>query len=99
MRDALARGFKRVGYAFLSATVVLREAWLQWKQGLQDTWRSFIASTARIQPFTAWFSSGRHVRRAGRGSTPKTPTVLGAVVIESRFGIQEDQALARLVAW
>ena len=99
MHEALARLFKRTGYAVLSAVVALREAWLRWKQAIQDGWRSFMTSNSWFQRASAWFSGGRQLRRPGRGSTPKTPTVLGVVVLESSFGLHEDQAIARLVAW
>ena len=93
---------KRIAYAFLSLAVFIREYWLRCKQTLQETWNSWIASSPRVQSVLRRCTSSfrdRSARRRQRGTVPKSPTVLGVVVVQPSFGQQDDQALCRLLAW
>jgi hypothetical protein len=101
MLERASNAAKRVAYAFLSVAVVFRECWLRFKTTLHETWHAFVTSSPRVEAvLRRCLSTFRDRRpRRQRGTVPRSPTILGAVVIQSSFGQQDDQALCRLLAW
>jgi len=92
---------KRLAYVILSATVYLKECWLRFKSTLWETWHSCITASPRIEAALSRCASSFRARtaRRQRGTAPRSPTTLAAVVVQSTFGQQDDQALCRLLAW
>ena len=101
MREIVSNAAKRVAYAFLSLAVYFRECWLRFKTTLQETWSSLLTSSPRIESLLHRCASIFRARRERRqrGTVPRSPAILGAVVVQSTFGQQDDQALCRLLAW
>jgi len=89
---------KRVAYVILSVAVSLKECWLRFKDTLLETWHACIISSPRIEAVLSRCASSFRARRQ-RGTVPRSPTTLAAVVVQSTFGQQDDQALCRLLAW
>ena len=84
-----------IGYAILSFLVALRAAWLGLRQRASDVAYATFETLPRLR------GALHRVSRAGapRGSPPRRPTVLGAVLVRPHQGAQDDQALSRLFTW
>jgi hypothetical protein len=101
MLQRVSDAAKRLAYVILSAAVYFRECWLRFKNALQETWNSFTTSSPRIDRLLGRCVSSFRARtaRRQRGTVPRSPKILGAVVVQPHFGQQDDQALCRLLAW
>jgi len=85
-----------VAYVLLSVLVTLRNAIINFTYSVSDVWHSQVAP--HFRSLTLFRKASRNGTRR-RGSTPRQPTVLGAILVLPHKGDQDDQALCRLLTW
>ena len=86
---------KRIGYIFLIIIISCRNLWLSIGQKSKDIWHACIDSCS------SFHSMFRRIARVGtqRGTSPKQPTTLAAILLYPHRGDQDDQAICRLLVW
>jgi hypothetical protein len=99
-RARAARAAHAAAYALVAFAALLRELWLAWALRARG---AAAAVWCHLPPALRAALSGGPVAAAARapprGSAPRRPAVLAAVVGERHQGARDDQAVCRLLLW
>jgi hypothetical protein len=99
-RARAARAAHAAAYALVAFAALLRELWLAWalraRGAAATAWRRLPPA---LRAALGGGSAAAAARAPPRGSAPRRPAVLAAVVGERHQGARDDQAVCRLLLW